>query len=557
MRILKYIFPLLYPLIVLYGYQSYIGGFDFNSPLNFEGDSLHHLVIAKALINGNQLENVHALDYPYGLNFNNFPVNDFFEFLSFKFLSYFCNNEFQVVNFYFVSSIYLCFLLTWASLSLLPINSALAYIFSVSHALLPYIFYRNTAHIMLLYIFIAPVLTALLLVFSGKFHHIDTRVKILLLFASFLLGLTYLYNTFFVYLPFLIIFFFKFTTLEYKARKFFIYLVLLTFAGLLVQFYEAIYLWSKNIELYKVITARGVVDLELYALKIRHLLMPITDHPLSVFSKFAQIQLGANYPAETENTTARLGALLSICFLYSLYKILKCAINQTNETEIVSYSMISFAFLLFYCMVGGLGAFSGMFVAGSVRALNRVVPVISFLSIVITASSLNICADTSKIKSFFIISVLVFFVVLDQVPIKYLKGLSNNSNQEYMEYVKLMDKITVNFKGKKILQLPYTTYPNTPPVNNFSAHSNFKYYLADSSFYYSWPTFDIKKLNTLESLSSGRQLDQLDRDLINKFEILVVDTLGYSKNDLEKIRVLCDHQNSLIYSHFFACELNK
>src|SRR5207342_1397286 len=57
---------------------------------------------------------------------------------------------------------------------------------------------------------------------------------------------------------------------------------------------------------------------EQYGLKIRNLVSPVLEHPFPLLERWGQRELDAQFPLDTENSSARLGMVAALGFLGAL-----------------------------------------------------------------------------------------------------------------------------------------------------------------------------------------------------------------------------------------------
>jgi hypothetical protein len=112
---------------------------------------------------------------------------------------------------------------------------------------------------------------------------------------------------------------------DYKNKTNIIKAIFLVVFFSMLQILPTQFEWNADIEAKQNVNQKSPSDSEIYALKIRHLLIPINDHPLKYFADFSKRNEVIHFPLENENSTAKLGLFASIGFIillvYALYNI--------------------------------------------------------------------------------------------------------------------------------------------------------------------------------------------------------------------------------------------
>ena len=124
-----------------------------------------------------------------------------------------------------------------------------------------------------------------------------------------------------------------------------------------------------------------VLEADLFALKIRHLLVPIPDHPFAPFRALAAAA-AAGFLGDNENAMGRLGTVGSLGFLGLLGHAVGSAAGlvRGERRRLAAAAALTLVCLLL-AQVGGFGSLFSLLVSPDIRAYNRIVVFIAFFSL--------------------------------------------------------------------------------------------------------------------------------------------------------------------------------
>jgi phosphoglycerol transferase len=243
-------------------------------------------------------------------------------------------------------------------------------------------------------------------------------------FACIGIGLSYLYTAFFACFVFSIA-----TVLRYwigrDRRTLLLGLVLigLTCAAAIADMSPSILFWLKH-GTNPSMDFKYPAEAEIYGLKLRFLLTPTPEHPITLFRQIADAFKKAHFPFDTENESARLGTIGSIGFLTLLGISLAGGLagyqGKTRPQRLLAVcAALSLACVLL-ATVGGFADFFNTFVAPDVRCYNRIAPFISFFSIVAVSVIIQAAytkwasAPFAKTGLVILLGAVVSFAAVDQ-----------------------------------------------------------------------------------------------------------------------------------------------
>ena len=125
---------------------------------------------------------------------------------------------------------------------------------------------------------------------------------------------------------------------------------------------------------------------ELFGLKIRTLISPVSPHLFPPFRHWGNLETVAQYPIETENSHARLGVVGATGFL-GLIGILfvPSAAGRLGDGPVVLGASRLMAAGLLLATVGGFGSVFNLLVSPEIRVYARIFPFIAFFALVAVA----------------------------------------------------------------------------------------------------------------------------------------------------------------------------
>jgi hypothetical protein len=354
----------------------------------------------------------------------------------------------------------------------LAVPAAVAFVFGVLYALVPWTFYRHVGHVALAHLFVPLLCLLCLRVAGARPERFDRRERWATLVACLLQGLNMIYAAFFAFLLLAasIPMGWAKTRRLALARAGVLGLALLAAGSAIPLVPSAVY-WARHGRNAR-LAYKTVAHADRYGLKLRHLLLPIDDHPFAAFRAFAERERAADFPDENENTWARLGLLgsLGLLFLLGLAVGRASGALRGGDDELDAAAALTVVTLL-VAEVGGLGSIFNLFVVPDVRAYNRMSPFVAlfalFAAAVLASRAARRLLASGRVRRPFLGAGLVgllAFGVVDQVPWTWMYVLRDGWARGFLEDEEFVLRLERELPpGAMVFQLPHGSLPVNAP----------------------------------------------------------------------------------------------
>jgi hypothetical protein len=159
--------------------------------------------------------------------------------------------------------------------------------------------------------------------------------------------------------------------------------------------------------------------------------------------------------------------------------------QRSYEGSLILLSTASIVFGIIYAMPGGLGYYFGLFVNGSIRATDRILPFLAFFALVVVLATVKILLLARKPISTFVAGAALSALALAMLP--SINGLADHyrSVMDAPRTVHNLESIhgVLAAKDKEdlkaILQLPHAAWPETAPERQYDMLSLQSYFIFD------------------------------------------------------------------------------
>ncbi len=296
-----------------------------------------------------------------------------------------------------------------------------------------------------------------------------------------------------------------------------------------------------------VISSRGPLQAEVYALRMNYLLLPIADHRLGAAATLSQAYRSGSGKLsvilDNENGMATLGIVGSVGFLYLLGWLLAGWAVRRGRGEPGSStrgdprdslsdglaSLTGASVLL--AMIGGFGSLFALFVSGELRAYNRISIFIAFFALAAAALLFDrAMARWSRANwvPWAVAALLVAIGLLDQTSPAFAPDYPRiKAEQQVMEtFVAGVEQALP--PGSMVFQLPYTPFPESPPVNGMADYEHFRAYLASKTLRWSYGAMKGRDEDAWQAAVSQLDPAQMIAELKAKsFAAVYIDGRGY------------------------------
>ncbi|PZO62688.1 MAG: hypothetical protein DI635_10925 [Pseudoxanthomonas suwonensis] len=226
---------------------------------------------------------------------------------------------------------------------------------------------------------------------------------------------------------------------------------------------------------------RSMVESELYALKISQMLLPVHAHRLDFAAK-ARESYDSQALNVNENGTSTLGALGSAGFLIALLMLFVPNLRERFPPSQQLCAVLA-AVLTLYATMGGFGSLFALFVSPQIRSINRLSPFIALFSLIVAAGTLQMVwhhvverRPHWRSATPTLLVALSVLVVLDQVSPSFRQSreLRETTAKRYADDYAFARKLASMLQpGSRVMQLPYTPYPEAPdPLGSYTQFRN-------------------------------------------------------------------------------------
>lgn len=476
---------------------------DFNIPFVYGGDALFTGSSIKGIIdNGWYLHNK-FIGIPTGSDLYDFPAADNFHQLIVKLLSLFTSNYGLIINLFFLLTFPLTTLTSLYVFRHFKVSYPNSIVGSLLFTFLPYHFLRGESHLFLAAYYMIPLMVMVILwVYSETpllFKQAETDKKLALdLFRArsvFSILICFLVSSTGIYYAFFACFFLIIVGVSASFNRKRIHHLLA--AGLLIATITAgvvvnisptlIYHYShgKNAD----VATRTPYEAEVYGLKIKQLLLPVSGHRVAELAKERAIY-DTYSPLVNENGFSSLGIIGSLGFLILLGMLL-LHLKGSSKNDLLSRLRDLNISALLLAVVGGLGSVAAEIIP-QIRCYNRISVYIAFFSLF---AAVLILEELSRkyVKSnrflciyYVILGLILFTGIMDQTTPGFIP-LYDWYKGEYKNDANFVSQIEAKVpRDSMIFQLPYVPFPENPPVQKMGDYELFRGYLHSKTLRWSY-----------------------------------------------------------------------
>lgn len=279
------------------------------------------------------------------------------------------------------------------------------------------------------------------------------------------------------------------------------------------------------------VAARTGDEIELYGLKIGHLLLPITEHRLAFLRDMKNTY--NKLPLNSENHMATLGVLISIGFILLLVELVK---KKHADEDVYACSVLNIAALLL-STIGGVASIISLFFT-KIRCYNRISIYIAFFAVICFCKLFNKLLN--KIKNIWfqvVVSMLVLAIgIFDQTTPAYVPRYENiiamwDSDSDFIQRIEAMEE-----EGAKIYQMPYVYYPEAASVKKMNGYDHTKGYMHSDTLVWSFGAYKGRIGDMWNSYISTLGLEeQVYLISFQGFDGIYVDSYAYSTSEFEEM----------------------
>ncbi len=353
---------------------------DLRVPFIIAGDSLFWTAVVKAISEDGLLGPFRRLGMPFGTDFADWPMGMPLDFSVLRILATLLKTPGAAVNFYWLLSVVATGVTASFAFRRLHLGRGPAFGLGVLYAVLPYTFVHNIAHLPLAYHFIPLIALLCLRIAEGAPDGQARGERALLLVACGLQGLSYVYYSFFSCALLLLAGAIGWvgTRRGQGPRLALTAVAVLVLASATSLAPSFRYWWKHGTN--PQIRYKTAGEAEVYGLRIRQMLTPISDHPLGP-ARRAAAELETAFPNDGENAGTRLGSVASVGLLLLLgFSIASIAGGFAGARPALGPAAALTLGTLLLAHPGGFGTLFSVFVAPDIRAYGRMVVFVAFFS---------------------------------------------------------------------------------------------------------------------------------------------------------------------------------
>lgn len=498
--------------ILLSGWLLRLEHASLHVPFADGGDALLNSALVKGLVDNGWVWRNPFLGAPFGTQFFDFPFYDNLNLAIMKTIALFSSNYVVVLNVFFLLTFPLTALSALLALRSFRVSFSSSLVVSLLYTFLPFHFQRGEGHLFLsAYFLIPPIAMVILQVWIGGSwtrRRSATAIAICLMVGS----ATFYYAFFSCYLLCA-----AGLLSAVSARSFIPAIKGLTLTMVIVT---ALAINLSPNWLYSIrhgrnpeVGHRVPVESEIYALKMTHLLLPVSGHRIG-FMRRARGKYDQATPAY-EGTTASLGTIGDLGFLFMVVLLFSSA-GVTDKPRLYGGLAVLTMASVLLGTTGGLGAIFNFLIYPQIRAYNRISIFIAFFCLFAIGLLLDsmrqwiITCKTTQYGWYAALVVVLWLGILDQFPRTspdYLTMKAHYENERAF-IAQLEGSLPM---GAMVFQLPNTRFPEVPPVLDKPVYDELRGYLHSRTL--RWSSGAMRgRPQALWGEQIGSQIDLLHAD---------------------------------------------
>ena len=502
-------------------------------PFGYEGDGVFFTVLTKASGEDGLLHLRH-LGMPFGVDIADWSAGMPLDYTVLGALSSMLGEAGTAINLWWLGSLVATGVLAAFAFRSLGLEPALALGLGYLFALTPFGFYRNVGHVCLVFHFVPLIALLAVRTAEGQPERLSPGARAAVLLGCAGQGLSYVYYSFFA-----CVLLGAAATLGWlrTRRRETVRMaaagVLLIMIGTAAGLVPSLVYWhehGRNPDL----QYKRVLESDRFALKIRHLLLPIPDHPLAPWRALAEAADSAGFLDENENSKSRLGTVAGLGFLGLLaYAVLAAAgLARGESTRLAAAAALTLVALLL-AVVGGFGSLFALLVSPDIRAYNRIAVFIAFFGLLAAGVGLGrletAIAGRSRPAVFRGgVLALLLLAALDQASTTGLwLGYSDRARQFDVEreFVRRIESRVA--RGAMVFQLPHTGMPVEVIRTRMATYDHGRAYLHSRALRWSWGAIVGRNANWQAEVQGLPPVALVRTLVLAGFSGVWIDRLGY------------------------------
>jgi phosphoglycerol transferase len=449
---------------------------DIRLPLSYSGDALSSTWLTQRAMEGWIFNNDRS-GFPFGSSFLDYPGSDSASFLILKLLGLLTGSSAAAVNLYFLIGFPVNFLAAFYVLRSISVGRAVGFAAAILFAFAPFHFLR-LPHLFYTWYFVVPVYFFIGLQIALGGPQLDFAKASWPRRTVCTLGFLVLssFGVYFTAFGMVVIaaasavamFNRKFDSVRFIAAPAIFFLAVGTALNIAPNVINE-HRHGHNPE----VAARNPVESEIYATKPIQLILPRPGHRSAYLSAMSD-RYNSTTPLVNENSTAALGMFGTIGLIILLLAALKGMAGARTEPRISVLASASVV-LIGFMVVGGLGSLFAHLISPSIRGWNRASIFLSFSTIAafaLVAQALNDSVSRRLGMQFAsTIALLMLTLGLWDQTAPVCSSCRAETEQAYTQDRTFIDQMERALPpGAAVYQLPYMTFPESPPINNLQSY---------------------------------------------------------------------------------------
>lgn len=477
-------------------------------PFNYSGDASFTAVAVRTMLERGWWTAANPmLGAPGAMSLADYPGADALHYMAMRIIALFTRSVPAIINIYYVATFPLTAAFTMFTLRRLGSSRLMAVVGALMYTLLPYHFFRGEGHLFLAGYYLLPLA---LLVVTRSF---DTGRPILfggtrdatpriLLSAPFAVSVCLLIGSSGIYYAFFTCFFLVvagvWSCFEARSRRHALsaaVLILLVTLSVAVNFVPSLVYWSQNGRNASAVE-RGPIGAEVYGLKIDQLLLPVSGHRVGVLAaiKSAYEAAESSIVIDSSPQTPTLGLAGSLAFVFLLAWLLfgrfrALSFGQELDQRLDWLSALTGAGVLL-ATTGGFGAIVA-FVLPQIRGYERIsvyLALFATTALVLVADSVGeyVRQRIGNAAAVGVAVVLAVLILLDMTTPSVAPNYAD-TRMEFRSDASFVSRIGDALPPQaSVFELPYTPFPESPPVNKMADYEHFRGYLHSTDLRWSY-----------------------------------------------------------------------
>ncbi|MBU6309325.1 MAG: hypothetical protein KJS77_06240 [Planctomycetes bacterium] len=497
-------------------------------PLKFEGDAVLHAVVAKIAIDDRWTWQSSRFGAPEGFPLAAFGLQLPVETAVMKIVAAFTADPVAVLNGTWLALIGIAAINAYAAFRLLGLGRIAALVCGTLFAASPHAYLRNVTHLNLHAAFV-PIPAALsILVAGGGISSLGRRQFLAAVAATAVAGFGYAYYPFFFAILFGAALLVAFLRGRHESlRRGAVCLAVLLAAGA-ANLAPTLLAWAHDGRPASLDYKRPE-EADTFGLRIRDLVMPSSASRIPPLAAVGRRVESIAWPLRGESRHAKLGVAATIGFLIALAAVVgwRPLVGDRGRATIHAAACLIIA-LVIVAVPGGLGSIFNTFVTPQFRCYNRVVPLISFLSL--TALGTWLSAMFGRLPRWARMAAWLGVLaggLVEQDVAAAIRSRARETSSERCELAAFVADVEEALPdATTVWMLPTTGFPVDRGSGVMREFDHAKPVLFSKRLRWSWPVFGTRWERLADEIGDGSTRGSVERGRSAGFDAIWLDGAG-------------------------------